>query len=150
MILDKLSNAHLYAGLGDTFKKAFEYLKNTDFTNVEPGKYEIDGKNLFINVQDYTAKSLEQCFVEAHENYADIQFVVKGREKMGYAPLDTVTVTQAYNAEKDVAKYEGYVDWFVVNEGMFALFLPEDAHAPGLSVEQGETVKKVVVKVKVK
>jgi YhcH/YjgK/YiaL family protein len=150
MILDKISNGHLYAGLGENFKKALEYLKNTDFTNVELGRYEIDGNNLFVLVQEYTAKPIENCSVEAHENYADIQFVVKGREKMGYAPLDTVKVTQAYNPDKDVAKYEGAVDWFVVNEGMFALFLPDDAHEPCLAVAEGETVKKVVAKIRVK
>ena len=149
MILDKISNADLYV-LGENFNKAFEYLKNTDLANAEPGRYEIDGTNVFAVVYEGPTKTIENCSAEAHENYADIQFVVKGREKMGYAPLDTLKLTEAYIPEKDLAKYEGAVDWFVVNEGMFAVFFPQDGHEPGLAVENGDVVRKVVVKIRVK
>lgn len=150
MVIDKMSNSHLYEGMGDLFKKAFEYLRNTDFSNMEVGKYEIEGKDFYILVQEFEARPLDKCAIEAHQNYADIQYVVKGREKMGYAPLSTVTVSQPYNPEKDVAKYTGDVEWVTINEGMFALYLPDDAHEPCLAVAPGETVKKIVGKVRVK
>jgi len=36
-----------------------------------------------------------------------------------------------------------------LSAGYFAIFYPEDAHMPGLAVEGPESVKKVVVKVRV-
>ena len=35
MIIDKLSNSHLYSGLGERINKAFTYLKETDFSKME-------------------------------------------------------------------------------------------------------------------
>ena len=48
MVIDQLSNAKLYRGLGPAFIKAFEYLQHTDFGVMEKGKYEIDGQRLFV------------------------------------------------------------------------------------------------------
>ena len=40
----------------------------------------------------------------------------------------------AYNAEKDITFYEGLAtDYLTVKPGMFAIFFPEDAHAPGVT-----------------
>ena len=50
MILDSLNNTERIECLHPLFKKAFDYLKSTDFSKVEDGKYELEGSRLYVNV----------------------------------------------------------------------------------------------------
>ena len=43
MILDSLNNTEKVECLHPLFKKAFDYVKATDFSKMEDGKYELDG-----------------------------------------------------------------------------------------------------------
>lgn len=149
MILDKIENINLYSKMSDLFKEACDYISKTDFSKLEVGKYEIDGANLFFSVQEYNPKSIDNYSIEAHKNYADIQIIIRGHEKMGYSPLETLQIQTPYNEQKDIAFYKGDVNWFKVEQNMFAIFFPSDAHAPGIAIRQDDTVKKVVVKVKI-
>ena len=47
---------------------------------------------------------------------------------------------QPYDADKDVAIYDGQGDFFVVPAGMFTIFMPQDAHMPCLSPGEATTV----------
>lgn len=147
MIIDKLRNAKQYYGISKRVEKALKYLENTDLTKLEVGKYEIDGKNIFVMVSEYETKSIEQGKWEAHRKYIDIQYVVSGKEKIGYAPIDEMKMKIDYNEEKDVLFLEGTGDYLSVNEGTFALFAPEDVHMPGINAKDLHHVKKIVVKI---
>ena len=147
MIIDKLENSHLYHGLGERFERAFDYLRSTDFSKVEPGKYELDGANLKVAVQEYETRDEADCKVEAHKRYADIQYIFSGEEKMGIDSLGDQESLAGYNEEKDVWHFAGY-DYIVkVGEGMFTVFFPQDIHMPCLRSTGKTMVKKVVVKV---
>ncbi len=148
MILDKIGNANLYATLSENLKKGFEYLSNTDFTNIEVGKYEIDGKEVFAMVSEYESKVNEECRPEAHRAYADIQYIISGREAIGYAPLNGQAPTTEFNFEKDIVFYSGDTVPAILEAGMFAVFFPHDIHRPCMQINGPEKVKKVVVKVK--
>ena len=78
-----------------------------------------------------------------------MQHVASGAERMGYANIDRLKVRQPYDADKDVAIYDGQGDFFVVPAGMFTIFMPQDAHMPCLSPGEATTVRKVVIKVAV-
>lgn len=149
MIIDKLSNAHLYSGLGERINKAFAYLKETDFSKAELGKYEINGDNIFALVNEYNTKDQNEGKLEAHKKYIDVQFVAKGKELMGYAPLENQKVIDEYNEQKDITFFSGEKSFMLVEEGMFAIFFPTDVHLPGIRVNEKSYVKKVVIKVKV-
>ncbi len=149
MIIDKLSNSHLYSGIGERINKAFAYLKETDFSKMELGKYEIDGDNIFALVNEYNTKDEIEGKLEAHKKYIDIQFVAEGKELMGYAPLENQTVIDYYNEQNDITFFSGDKSFTLVEEGMFAIFFPTDVHLPGIKVNDKSYVKKVVIKVKV-
>lgn len=149
MIIDKLSNSHLYSGLGERINKAFKYLKETDFSKMELGKYEIDGDNIFALVNEYTTKDESEGKLEAHKKYIDVQFVAKGSELMGYAPLGNQKIIDEYNEQNDITFFSGEKSFTRVDEGMFAIFFPTDVHLPGIKVNKSAYVKKVVIKVKV-
>ena len=80
MIIDKIENAHLYKGLSKRIEKAFEYIRATDLKNIKPGKYEIDGENIFALISEYKTKSEQEGKLEAHRKYIDVQYVISGEE----------------------------------------------------------------------
>lgn len=104
MILDSLKNAGLYQSINPRFKKAFEFLQNTDLTQLPLGKSELDGPELFINVVEGEGKTAEVAIMETHKKYIDIQVPVTASETMGWIAVDKLSQpTQEYNSEKDVA-----------------------------------------------
>lgn len=150
MILDQLSQCHRYASAMPGFAKAFEFLRTVD-ASCAPGRYELEGDRLYASVQRYTTKPVEQGALESHRKYTDIQFVVTGRETILWAPLAALTVvTQPYSVEKDIAFYGSVPGTTPVRlgAGQFAVFFPEDGHAPSLQWDGPEEVLKVVVKVR--
>ncbi len=148
MIIDQLANAPLYFGLGARFARAFEYLLQTDFNALAPGRYEIQGTDVFALVQAYDTKPRAQGFWEAHRKYSDVQYVVSGVEQMGFTSLAHLQAGD-YDAAKDFVPAQGAVEVVTVRAGSFALFMPQDAHIPGLALDVPQAVKKVVVKVAV-
>ena len=46
MIVDNINSGNLYETINKRFKKAFDYLKNTDLLSLPGGKVEIDGKDM--------------------------------------------------------------------------------------------------------
>ena len=100
MVIDDLKNAALYVGMHPRMKDAFRYLQKTDFSKIEPGRYEIDGADLFVLIQHYDPKLREKARWEAHRKYIDVQYVLSGSELFGYAPLERLS-SVAYDEAKD-------------------------------------------------
>ena len=121
MIVDKIGNAGVYADLSERLAKALEVLKKEDFSKKAEGRYDIDGSNLYYLVQRYQTKPMEQCKLEAHENYIDIQFAADGEEILAYTPIENLEVTTPYNKEKDMVFYKtpAKISSVYLSEGMF-------------------------------
>ena len=149
MILDRLENAHLYENLSASFRAGLEFLRRPDLPELAVGKYPIQGEAVFAVVQEYTAKPVEEGKYEAHRKYADIQYIVGGRELIGCTNVDGLEPLDDYDEERDIQFFAGTGDLFKIEAGMFAVFFPHDAHMPSLAVQAGEQVMKVVIKVAV-
>ncbi len=147
MIIDKIDTIENYKSLSPRIEIAINYILKADFKSMELGKYEIDGDNVFAIISEYDTKTLEAAKPEAHKKYLDIQIVASGAEKMGYLPLEGQTTSIAYNPEKDVEFYDEACNMVEVKEGMFAMFMPQDIHQPGVMISESKKVRKVVVKV---
>lgn len=148
MIIDFLDNAERYFCINKNFKTVFDYLKNNDLKNMACGSYELDGKNLYFNLQEGETKQTQK--LEAHKKYIDIQVVITGEEYMGYTNINNTTVTEEYNTDKDVMFLNGSVDKVKADEKTFVIFYPEDAHMPSLSVKEDKLVKKAIFKILIK
>jgi len=135
--------------MSSRMEEAFNYLTNTRLSSLEIGKYEINGTDIFAIVSEYQTKDELEAKWEAHQNYTDIQYIILGEERMGYAPLETMEIREQYNAEKDIIFLNGNGDYVTATPGTFIVFFPHDAHQPCVSVGNGSKVKKVVVKVRV-
>ena len=149
MVFDSLSNCKLYYGMHPRFQEAFDFIKKAIAENLEPGKYEIDGKELWASVQEYTSKLEADAKAEAHKNYIDIQFIVKGEEIIAVAPIQTEKRLTEAKEEKDVWFYECDTQSVILKDGDFMVLYPSDLHLPGKAVNQPSEVLKVVIKVRV-
>lgn len=141
MIIDRIENAFHYNALGDKIAQALEYIKTIDFTAIESGKHEIDGDNIFALISEYDTKDRSESKLEAHKKYIDVQFIVKGTELMGYAPLTNQKAATEYDDTNDYLFYEGDATYTKVEKDMFAIFFPTDLHQPCIKVDQSVAVK---------
>lgn len=146
MILDSLKNAAASALLNPRFKQAFDYIENNNLSKMEPGKIVLDGDNLYISIMEMEGKKPDVAKMEAHIKYIDIQVVLVGQETMGWTAIEhCINEIEPYNSEKDIVFYTDEPTTYVtVNPGEFAIFFPEDGHAPAIS---DGLIKKAVVKV---
>lgn len=149
MIKDKLSNAECYFAISERLKKGFEWLISSNLEALEDGKYLIDGENIFANVQSYITK--DDAPYETHKKYIDIQYMIKGVEKVGVAEKKDCMIMENYSEAKDVTFLECNKNNSVqiLKEGEFLVFFPQDAHQPALKLDKNNPVKKVIVKVAV-
>ncbi|HEV8273156.1 MAG TPA: YhcH/YjgK/YiaL family protein [Chitinophagaceae bacterium] len=149
MIIDTLKNAPKYYSAHPLFAKAFEYISQADLANAADGKSDIsDGlKSIFSNAPGKTKETSLAKF-ECHNKNIDIQVCIKGAETIGWKPREKcVTPNGDYNTEKDVQFYNDSPDtFFQLTDGQFAIFFPEDVHAP--MIGEGE-IKKLVIKVRI-
>ncbi|MCW8802970.1 MAG: YhcH/YjgK/YiaL family protein [Ignavibacteriaceae bacterium] len=149
MIIDKIENAKIYYDLSDRIKKSFDYITQTDLKELQPGKYEIEGENIFALISEYETKTKSEGKLEAHRKYIDVQYVISGEELMGSAPLVNQKILELYKEGNDIIFFTGDKSFTKVSAGMFVIFFPEDVHMPGICVENKTRVKKLVIKVKV-
>ena len=148
MIIDTLENAHFYYGISTRFSLALKFLKNTDFSNFDDGKFEIDKDNMYASIQSYNTKTQENALFEAHRKYIDIQYVIAGEELIGYTNIKGLTPKSVYNEENDIVFMEGAGDFLRLHSENFAILMPQDAHKPSIAVDKPSPVKKVVIKIK--
>lgn len=147
MVIDTLENLGKYASLNSLFAEAIAFIKSQNLQAMEIGKTELKGKDLFVNVAQTNTKTKEEAKLETHREYIDIQIPLSGTEIMGYTPAcNCVPADAPYSEEKDITFFEGLAETYVaVKPGMFAIYFPQDGHAPGITPDG---VKKIIVKVK--
>lgn len=149
MIVDKLENAAIYKKISPNLAKAIEFLQTANLDSMAVGKYPIDGENVIANISEYKTKEINLAKWEAHKQYIDIQYLVKGKEIIGFAQLSDMVVTEEYNAEKDVMFLKGEGNYVTIKNPVFTIFFPQDVHRPCVLIDKNELVKKLVIKVKV-
>jgi len=148
MIIDRLANAPRYFPLNPRFAAAFRFLAEADWAALPAGSTELAGPALRVDMLQAPAKTRDQVKLEVHRKFIDIQFLISGQEQFGWKLTAECAQAQApYDPEKDRLFYTDEPEaWFPLLPGMFAIFFPEDAHAPMRG--EGE-MHKAVVKVAV-
>ena len=153
MIIDTLDNAGKL-NLGPLFDKAFAWLNDPANATLPTGHHVIeqaaDGTELlYANVQEYNTRAPEDCSLEYHRDYVDIQYLFEGCEAIGYRPLTAdLEELKPYNAESDIGFVKGEGALVPFSKGTFFVLYPQDAHAPGHRVPGCDKVRKVVLKVR--
>lgn len=148
MIIDTIENLNKYVGLNPLFADVVALLKGHDLRTMEPGKYPIKDKDLFLNLTTAKGRGKEAAVLETHINMIDIQIPISCAETFGYTPLCDLPAFD-YNAEKDVTLYgDTKAQTYVTVEPMqMAIFFPQDGHAP--CIADNPEIKKAIFKVRV-
>jgi biofilm protein TabA len=148
MIVDLLTNRRRYAPLHPGFGPAFHWLLSAPLERLPTGRQEIDRQRLYALVGRDPGRGRDAAKLESHRRYIDIQVTLAGSEEIGWRSLaDCDAPTIDFQPDGDVAFYGDRAQtWLAMPPGAFAIFFPEDAHAPLAGT--GE-LHKVVVKVAV-
>lgn len=148
MILDLLVQSGRYAGLHPGFPRAFAFLAATDLAALPPGKHPIDGDRLYVSIDHKDGRGRDGAKLEAHRRYIDIQLTIDGDEEIGWLPLAACGSPPAgFDESKDVGFFDVPVTtWLAVPRGAFAIFFPDDVHAP---LAGRGPLKKAIVKIAV-
>ncbi|MBI3713523.1 MAG: YhcH/YjgK/YiaL family protein [Burkholderiales bacterium] len=132
---------------------AIQHLRETDYSNMEPGKYPIDGEQMFALVQDPLTQDWSTGFPEFHRRYADVQYLLSGEEAIAYLPpTPQAEIRDNFLAERDIAFVQPQENEtrIVLTPGMFAVFYPGELHRPCRAVSKLMRIKKVVIKIEIK
>ena len=155
MILDRLQTADRYASLHPAFARAFAYLRDANWAQLMTAtqraahhstRHSLDGDRMYVSIDAVEGRGREGARLEAHRRYIDIQFTIDGHEEIGWKPLsDCVVTSAAYDGAKDVMFFSDRPDsWLSLPAGHFAIFFPDDAHAP---LAGSGTLTKAIVKI---
>ena len=108
---------------------------------------------VYVNIEEYETKHLQDARFEAHKEYIDVQIVLEGKEELYYTDVNNLTVDIPYSKEKDIMFYKDKVagnDKFTLDETNFIILFPQDAHAPQVCIDNNPAkVKKAVIKIKI-
>ena len=151
MIHDSLQNLSRYTVPQSNVILAF--LKSRDPKSVVDGEHEIEGRNLFVRVMSNELKPAAENQFEAHEIYADLQYVAEGVELMQTVPADKLSPPTAQDLKGDYQFFKASDGWtdIVVRAGEFVVFFPGEAHRPGcLYKDHRGKIKKLVFKIKMR
>ena len=149
MIVDTLNNAQKYSSLHPLFAKAFDFLNQKDLLNLEDGKFEIaEGLKLIVSKGNGKTQEASLEKFECHDKYIDIQICANGLETIAWKPREKCVIPNGdYDTEKDRRFYNDAPDmFFQLTNNQFAIFYPEDVHAPMIGIDE---IKKLVFKVKI-
>lgn len=130
---------------------AIAYLKANDFVAMEPGVYEIQGKDIYAQVFDAETGDASEKRPEVHEKFVDVQFLASGKERLGFTPDTGNYEVDERIDERDLIFYksvenEGFIE---AVPGCYSIFFPQDVHRPACASGESMKVRKVVVKVAV-
>ncbi len=149
MIYDKVENMGLYFNSLSGFEKIEKAYNDFCKNPVKEGRIDLDGENLWCNVASYTVNPDTPLKYEAHREYADVQVMFDGEEIFGWASTKECTITEDFEDGCDIAFMDApNGQFFTLRKGYFAVFFPDDAHAPCRKSENSDTAHKLVFKVK--
>ncbi len=134
---------------GPVWLAAFEWLEKESGC-VEEGVYQITPYNLKARVMMYSTKKRENALYESHRCMIDIQYTIKGAERIEFCPLSGLQSLDGYCAEEDVEHFKLPVRGMAQADsvaGCAAVIFPGEPHMPQLRAPGADCVQKVVIKI---
>ena len=148
MLVSSISNCENILKFFPQLDIVFDYIVKNINNKTLDGKYNIT-KDIYATVQTCQPKPKKEQVLEKHKKYIDLQYVVSGKEKIGWKFFDKkFKVLKRYSTKNDISFYSNNPDTYInLKKGEFVIFFPEDTHAPLCCLK---TVKKCIVKIPVK
>lgn len=133
-----------------TIEEAVCYLKKQDLAALEVGTYQVNDDFYFM-IQEYETKPAENCRLETHNCYADIQWIISGEEEIDTVSRIGLEADEEYDEKRDVAFWKEPEEMCqsILTTGYYAVLPPSIAHKPQMRAgKEACHVKKCVAKVK--
>ena len=148
MLFGTIGKQYKYDFSAEKFQVAFAFLSRKDLNQLPEGWIALEN-GVRASVQHYTTMDASTLSFETHEKFFDIQYLVKGKEKIGVCTRDGLEVKIPYDEDNDITFYEeppvsGEV---YLQKGNYIILAPEDAHKPRCVADVPMPVIKIVVKV---
>lgn len=149
MIYGNRQHSQQYIGLSPRLDCALAHLQSHDLSVMEPGRYLIQGDDVWLRISDNQTKPESEALYEAHEKFVDIQMVLQGREIIRCAFRRDMDGVIEVRPEQDISYYRGIGQPFLLSEGDFLILFPDDVHAPSLCAGAPAAVRKALFKVRI-
>lgn len=140
------------AGLHPVLAEALTLALTVRPQEKSPGRVELRGDDIFMNVMAFTTQPAESKKAELHAQYVDIQLLLSGEERILFGLEGSAEQCEAIHVAEDYQLCSAIESEqaIALQPGMFAVFMPGEPHKPGCVVALPQEIKKVVVKVHVK
>lgn len=149
MILQSLDEPIPHHLVSERVRKALDFLRTVSQSTPD-GKYEVEGKNIFVLVMSPMTDFADKRTYEAHKLYIDIHFVIEGEQVVYWRPLLLLSAKGYIEADEAYSFPDNPLGTPLHLSGRnFVIFYPEDAHKTQCVVNQPERIKVCVMKVKV-
>lgn len=150
MIHDKMINIKNYVPT-NKWQVVKEFISKISI-DMEETIYEIDNEDVYARIMSYNTKLEDECIVEAHDCYVDIQFTLVGEEGISIYPREELEFV-SFDEKNDFNVFKNRDESIrlkVRNKpGWFTLLHTNEAHRPQESVDgMCSVVKKGVIKIK--
>lgn len=132
------------------WKKALTWIQENGKTLPE-GEHEIEGRDLYANIQAIPTLTLSEGVFEVHQNYIDIHYCIEGGESIAYAPTEILAEQTDYDPLKDYQLFTPgkLSSTCLMTPDSFAIFFPGEKHMPKLQDGTNKNIRKVVIKIRV-
>lgn len=148
-VFGRRADCERLSSLHPRFAKAFTFLKRPDLARLPPGRYAIDGDDVWANVADAELVPHGTRKVEWHRRFIDIQAPLSGPETLGVRDLSADELERPFDDERDIGFIEAASEPVTLSPGEFAIFPPACGHAPACVPPDGATVvRKLVIKIR--
>lgn len=151
MIYDHIKNIETYKGVSEDIYAGLKFLTEVN-KDIAVGTYPINERVKAIVSEYPTVECFERGY-EAHHHVIDIQYPIRGLERVKWSPTDNMDVNIPYDEVKDRTFYKNpdpvVGTEITIGNGFFGIMFPQDGHSPQHLVGKSEVIKKITVKVSI-
>ena len=149
MVFGNIRDRKDFSWLEEVVGKCFDYAAANDLLSYEKGSHPIVGDELLVNIVEYETTTPDNRFWEAHRQYLDLHFMLRGPEQIDVNFIDNMEQKE-FVEKDDFLPLEGDPNSHVIlNAGDFLLCYPADAHRTAVQVGAPATIKKAIFKIRI-
>lgn len=150
MIIDTLTAATKNTFYPSVIRRALQAVAQQDPHSLPPGKYTVDGDNLFFTVVEGQTRPLAEQRPEYHRQYIDIHIVLAGTEIIGAGNKGlTITPDGPFKEAHDIGFCSEISSETLIHlhPEELAILFPGELHRPMGTLDTGAPLRKIIVKI---
>ncbi|EMM7192737.1 YhcH/YjgK/YiaL family protein [Raoultella planticola] len=150
MIIDTLNAGAKNAFYPPVIRKALQAVAQQDPHSLPPGKYTVDGDNLFFTVVEGQTRPLAEQRPEYHRQYIDIHIVLAGVEIIGAGNKGLpIAPDGPFKDAHDIGFCEAISSETLIHlhPEELAILFPGELHRPMGAMDAGAPLRKIIVKI---